>query len=541
MSNFANLFAQESSVSKKNESKSQKVNASIQQYLLDVYSLFNKGDYQQTINKLIEIETNNEDQLESDRDVRGLVAYWKAITYSKMNEYDRAIKFFEQAIDLKYNSKDLFYEYGQALYVSEKLNKARLAFRKSVKLKYKMAVSLYYIAFISQQLKDYKKAVSFYNTVEKLPDDEKNEVVQASRMQIADIYYEQVRKRPNSYESIKKYVIPQYEKALKWNETSSLANEIKNKIETIKRKFDMELFQMRNGRNTARPPYFLKFNTLYGTNDNVNNLDNDSRESSTDEVGSSYYTLGLFGRYTYYPNNMFSIAPEIRAIKTKYMSEVSEIYAKDNSKFNFNVKLNYEKTFNNAPATTYFDFIYGVAEDDSDADKQLDKSFIEKGISLSEERQFWRGNPTTLRLKYIEYDYVDELSEESNNVSSFIWEQVLNLSSFTIYLYNAYDMTRYSENNTTDTNGLTIRMDLIFPTLFNWFNPILYASNTSTSYINNDSRGETSLTTLGLSINRPISKRWYLTMDFSSSMQSGQLDSDSYEQQNMSLNLDFVY
>jgi tetratricopeptide (TPR) repeat protein len=512
----------------------------IETSLTKVYAMFENGEYKETIEKLNEIESEKK-LLQKDEKLKALIPYWKGLAYSRMNEYPKAITYFEKAISLRYKAKDLFYEYGQALYVSEKLSKARLAFRKSVKLKYKMAVSLYYIAFISQQLKDFKKAVSFYNTIEKLPDEEKEEVIQASRMQIADIYYAQVRKRPNSYESIKKYVIPQYEKALNWNETTSLAVEIKAKIENIKRKFDMELFQMRNGRNTARPPYFLKVNTLYGTNDNVNNLDQDSIDSSSEDVGSGYYTLGFFGRYTFYPSNTYSIAPEIRAIKTKYMTDVSDIYANDNSKVNFNLKINYEKTFNDAPATTYFDIIYAMAENDEDADEKLQSSFIEKGISVSEERQFFKGSPSIFRLKYSQFDYVEELSDNSNNVSSFIWEQVINLSSFTIYLYNAYDMTKFNEDETLDTNSLTMRSDFIFPTFYGLFNPILYASLNNTKYINNDSRDSTSLQTLGISINRPLSRKWYLTLDFSNSQQNGELDSDIYKQQNFSLNLDFVY
>src|SRR5690606_4082582 len=124
-----------------------------------------------------------------------------------------------------------YYEIAQAYYVSDKLIEARQQFRNSVKIGFKRAVSLYYMAFISQQIKDVKKAASYFNAIEKLPDDEKRDVIQAARMQLGDIYLAKVEQMPNSFKKVEEVVIPQYKKALAWDEDSSLAPEIREKIE----------------------------------------------------------------------------------------------------------------------------------------------------------------------------------------------------------------------------------------------------------------------------------------------------------------------
>ena len=198
-----------------------------------IYKKFNEGDYQQVLLDLDKIEIDIKKHKKHKKDIQGLVYYWKAVTYAKINEYEQSLAFFKNSIEENYIPKDLYYEYAQALYVSEKLKGARLAFKKSVKKKFKRGVSLYYIAYISQQLKDNKKAVKFYTMIEKLPEEEKKDVVQAARMQIGDIYLMQVEKMPNTFKSVRDYIIPQYRKAIEFDKQSTLAEEIRTKIRTL--------------------------------------------------------------------------------------------------------------------------------------------------------------------------------------------------------------------------------------------------------------------------------------------------------------------
>ncbi len=470
-----------------------------------------------------------------------IVNYWRGLSNIRLNEYDEGIKFLAKSIKQKYNAKDIHYEYGQALYVSERLQEARVAFKQSVKNKYKVAVSLYYIAFISQELKDFKKAVGFYNMIEKLSEDsDKKDVLQASRMQVANIYIDRVEKLPNSFVAVEKYVIPQYQKALEVDENSSLAKEIKQKIVELQRRYDLLLFKMRNGRPTSFPRYFIKGNLSYNIDDNVRNLD-DKTKSSNDkkDIESNFINAGVFARYTFYPNSSFSVSPELNISYTNYASDSDFIKTNNSVSYTPGIQVNYEHVYNNLPATTYLKFDYTNKLDDGDADDTLEKASDAFSIELSETLQFWNQNPTTFRYTYTQSDH--EETDLSYTTHSLTWEQVVNLSRYTIFLYNSFDLNDYQNDSAASNRSLTIRADFLLPEFYSLFNPNLYISTTQTTYTDNDERDSTSLISYGMNLSRPLFKKIFLNFNYSLEDQSGELSTDTYKGSLISLNLDYYY
>jgi tetratricopeptide (TPR) repeat protein len=508
-----------------------------------VFQNFENGKYEKVISTLSKLKKRVRSRTTRGKDLQGLIYYWSGMAYTRLTEYDKAEVSFKKAIKLKYKSKDLFYEYGQVLYVQDKYKKARIAFKKSVQAGYKKAVSLYYIGFISQELKDFKKAVSFYNMIERLDDDEKDEIIQAARMQVGDIYLKRVERLPDTFKSVEKYVIPQYKKALSWNKNSKLASDIQKKIEILQRKYELILFKMRNGRSTSRPPYYMKASVLYGLNDNVNALDEDSKKllTSDEDYSSSYTTTNFFGRYSIYPNSSFSYAPELSGSYTSYNSDSKEIIVNDNYFWKTALKSNYEHIYNEAPATFYIDFDYTYNADDSDADETMAFSSTVIGVTFSEELQLWRNNPTTVRYGYTRK--TADVVTASTTGHSFTFEQVMLLKKTTLFSYNNFATTRYTETDSKslNTNALTLRLDAIFPTLWGLFNPTVYGSYLSTNYVEDSDKAVTSLITYGLNMNRPLWSKLYLTVDLSLGTQTGKLDTDSYTQQVMTFNIDYIY
>jgi tetratricopeptide (TPR) repeat protein len=505
-----------------------------------IFSMYDKGEYEKAIKGLEQIQVKVADHAKNRKNIQGLIYYWKGLCYIKLNEFEQANEFLKQAIDIKFNAKDIYYEYAQSLYALDELKKSRIAFKKSVRNKYKVAVSLYYIAYISQQLKDFKKAVVFYNAIEKLPNEQKQDVIQAARMQVADIYLKQVEKMPNTFKSVEKYVIPQYEKALEWDKKSKLADDIREKIKTVQRRYDLLLFKMRNGVPTADPRHFVKFNALYGTNSNVNASDEDSLSTlNAEDYSSAYYTTGLYARYTLYPNSSYSISPEFDLSYNNYLSDSD--YIKPNNSLNYRVglQLNYEHVYNNAPATLYLNLDYSINEDDADSDDKIEKESTKTAVTISEGIQLFVGHPSTLRYRFASTKAVEETN--SFVVHSAIWEQILNRGSQTFFFYTAFDMTVYAENETLNSNAFTLRGDWLFPTLWGVVNPILFASTTMTNYVENTDRGITNLMTYGLSLNRPLSNKWYMTFDYAMDSQSGKEDTDVFNATKMSLNLEYIY
>ena len=505
-----------------------------------IFKKFDKGSYDEVIQDLENIQKQINLHKKYRSDIQGLIYYWRGLSYIKISEYDLAIEFLEKAIQSKFKAKDIYYEYGQALYVSEKLKKARLAFKRSVKNKFKIAVSLYYIAYISQQLKDYKKAVSFYNMIEKMPTDNTKDILQASRMQIAEIYLKQVEKLPDTFRSVEKYVIPKFKEALNHNPTSNLADDIRKKIEMIQRRYDLLIFKMRNGRPAATPRYFLRTSLSYSIDDNVNNLDKDTLASlDFKDYASSFTRADLYGRYTFYPNSSISVAPEITTSYTSYQSDSTSIISNNNYFFTGGVTFNYEHTYNQAPATTYLNIDHTYNADDANSDEKLDKASARSSITLSEELQFWTSHPTTLRYRFAQTKAVTE--EASFTTHSAIWEQLINRGDYSIFTYTAFDINTYLENESSNTNIFTIRGDLILPTLWSLFNPNFFVSSVMTNHLKDTDRGVTSLYTYGFSLNRPIGQKLFATLNYSQESQTGESSSDVYSGSLLSFNIDYFY
>jgi tetratricopeptide (TPR) repeat protein len=193
--------------------------------------LYSEGKYQSTITELTDVEEKFKDKM--DRQRLGLISYWRGICHNRLQNFSEAIKNFDRALGYEYSPQDIHYEYGQALYASEKLAEARIQFKESLKKKFKRGVSLYYIGFLSKELGEANKAYTFFRAVEKLGEEEKADVLQASQMQLGDLYLEQAEKGAEAFKMVESVVIPQYEKARDLNPESPLGSMLSDKIQKL--------------------------------------------------------------------------------------------------------------------------------------------------------------------------------------------------------------------------------------------------------------------------------------------------------------------
>lgn len=506
--------------------------ASVKEILKSVYSEFDAGNYDEVISILGKFEKRIKKNSKKAKEMRGLIYYWKGMSYVKLNDFELAENNFIRSLALGYRTKDIYYEYGQVLYVANKYKRARIAFKKSMKAKYKVGVSLYYIAFISQELKDYKKAVAFYRMIEKLPEEDKKDVVQAARMQTGDIYLKQIERQQDAFRGVEKYVIPQYERALSYDEESALADTIRKKIRELQRKYELILFRMRNGKLTAQPPYYIRGNLGYGSNTNA--------AAATEAVAGSYSTAGIFSRYSFYPNSTFSVSPEFSANYQKYNESDDSVAALSNYSYTGSVILTYEHLYKKKAATFFVDLDYTYNASWDTDDDAFAASNNTTAITFSENITFWKNSPSTFRLRYTSVDAEEETSTSTAN--GFIWEQVVSIGGLTLFVYNDLTVTTFAESEANNTSTLTNRVDAIFPTFYNLFNPTLYVSNTATTYTDDSDRGTPNLVTYGLNMNRPVGKHLYLTVDYSMAAQKADgTDSDEYDAQVLTINLDLIY
>ncbi len=444
---------------------------------------FAQGKYASAIDELTSVENVLSQRASSTKESLGLAAYWKGICYNRLQNFPKAIESFDRALSYDYRPLDIHYEYGQALFAAEKLQEARLQFRESLKKKFKRGVSLYYIGYISRELGDRKKAVTFFKAIQKLPEDERNEVTQAAEFQIGDIYLDQVEKSRDAFRSVEKFVIPQYQRAISVDPASNLATPIREKIVDLQRKYDLIMFNLRNGRPVANPPYFLRAAIDNGFDTNVTFSPTETTVSKSKQ--SSLYTRGdIVGRYTFYNGNWMSIAPELRFNYTYYHHRIPEIYRNDNYLIAPAIRTAYEHTLFQKPAATLLDYDFSQSQKDINAKKQLVFSSRTHALMIGERFNFFKSGETFLRMRYRMFDsYNDATDSKTISVS---WEQVVGYKESTFLFYTGFDRSRV-ENDVFDTNSLTVRGDWIVGRIGNIGTPSIGVSMTSTDPINDRS------------------------------------------------------
>jgi len=486
-------------------------NASNNAVFKNAVDSYSQGKYQATVEELKTIEAKLTQKGSPNRETLGLIQYWKGICYNRLQDFSESIKSFDKSLGLDYVPVDLHYEYGQALFAAEKLSEARIQFRESVKKKFKRGVSLYYIGYISKEMGERKKAFTFFKAINKLSEEEAKEVRQASEMQVGDIYLEQVEKRADAFKSVETYVIPQYQLAYEIDKESALAPQIQEKIVNLQRKYDLILFQLRNGRPTLNPPYFLRISQEFGQDSNVTFSPAETTISKAKQA-SIYSKTDFIGRYTFYYRDYFSIAPEFRFNNTYYFNRVPEIYRNDNFLLAPAVRTSYEHTLFKKPAAFLFDYDFNEARRDVNAEENLEFSSRSHSLMFGERFNYWNFGETIVRLRYRMLDSYLDVSD--SNTTSLVFEQVRSLTLNTLLFYASYDRMRVTDS-TYDTDSLTLRVDLIMPRVKDWFTPSFGLSLTSTDPINNkDQRGRETLINPSARFAKTFKKNWRANLKY---------------------------
>ncbi|HXH74763.1 MAG TPA: hypothetical protein VNJ08_07340 [Bacteriovoracaceae bacterium] len=514
-------------------------NTSNSALLMKAGNLFSQAKYNSTIVELNEVERRLLAKPGENKVTLGLISYWKGIVNSRTQDFPEAIINFGQALNLGFNPEDLHYEYGQVLFASEKLPEARIQFRESLKRNFKRGVCLYYIGFISRELGEKKKAYSFFKAVEKLSDEEGKEVRQAAETQIGDIYLEQVERHPDAFRAVESYVIPQYQKALALNTESPMAPKIHEKIVNLQRKYDLVLFQLRNGRPTLQPPYFMRLAAEYGVDSNVTFSPNQTTVAKSRQ-SSSYGRTAAMGRYTFYHEDFFSVSPEINFTYTRYLNRVPEIYRNDNYFLGPSLRTAYEHKLFKKPASILADYEYNEIKRDIDSEEKLKFNSRSHGLMFGERFNYFQRGESVARLRHRVTD--SYLDTSDSNTTSLILEQVWGLTTNTLLFYFSYDRLRMKDT-TFNTDSFMFRGDMIMSRVRDWFTPSVGLGLTSVDPINDrDNRGRELLINPNARISKTFMKNWRGNLKYDY-QQNNSKDEDSfaYKKSLYSFELEYIF
>jgi tetratricopeptide (TPR) repeat protein len=418
-------------------------------------ALYKKGDYPQAIVELSRIQS---------RDLQAARLYLKGLSHSRLQQFDKASKTFIRALKAKSIERDIYYELGQSQYASNELESARQSFKKSFKKGYKKATSLYYMAYISQILEEYVKAKKYYSQLTKMDNIEKN-LKQIAQFQLAEVLTSLNRQKSDKREIVKKYIMPQYKKALNIDETSNLAIDIEKRIKELNIKYRLDPRIMINGRKLPKSPYTLRFFQKFSYDDNVT-LETDLPTTTPTQKDSFIFDSFLLLRYQYAWHNRYVVSPELKSGSKFYGDRNNgDIYQNDSFYLAPSLKTRLEHTMFGKMASFLFEIQHNV----TNRDRKKIKNRIFYGRSttyvLGEQFRYFKFGNTAFRFKYKSYQSYD--SSLDYGATTFQVNQTIIRSNGHIgMIIFINDLTRMDANSSSDTDSYMFRGDYIIPNYF---------------------------------------------------------------------------
>lgn len=423
----------------------------------EFYKYFKNGQYPKALSELekMDVKTNS---LSSK-------AYLSGLSYSRMQEYDKAIAQFEIAIKEKNTSADLYYEYGQALYASNELKKARVAFQTSADKNFNPSASLYYVAHISQILEEFDVAKDNYTKVlkEKTTDTKMKQIAQFQLGEtLLAIAREKSVQKEDLLRRVERYVLPLMTSAYEQDTSTTLASDIQKRMSEIKVEFKLDPDLMENGRRISSKRYSGYASQKVRHDDNISLV---SEENNVQQSKKSSFILETEGyaSYNFVAKKRFIISPEARLTYTQHTNRTDpEVYQNDSFVMSMALKNKYEHTFKNLPASFLFDIDYSKTNKDWQAQKK--KEFYAKSttFTVGESFSYFDFGDTTVRLK--RKNYIGANEEISNHTTTLSADQTvfLPIQHLIVGLFEA-DFIDNFNSTTTSTNTYLFRVDYIIP------------------------------------------------------------------------------
>ncbi len=497
--------------------------------------LFFSGKYQAALDKLNGALARAEVPLTR----KGFLYYWKGVSASRLQDFNLAVDSFQQALSHAYRSNDLPYELGQAYYGASKLPEAKVQFMESVRQKYKVSTSLYYIGHISRELELRDDARLAWEAAKTISDNDAKETHQASALQLSDLELEVAEEGSDVFRKIEQKVIPGYEAVAEMNPSSPLAGEAQKKILALQKKYNLVLFQLRNGRPTLLPRYFLRGAQEGGFDTNVTFTPQETTISEARQ-GSAFSKTEVFGRYTFYLKDFISLSPEFRSNLTHYFNRTPEIYRNDNYLIAPALRGTHEHSLFSRPAAFLFEYDFNYSDRDVNGEEKFDFSSRAHIFGIGERFRLFAAGDTVIRVR--RRNFQSYLPQSSSAARGVTLEQTLPLAKSVILLTAGYEEIRVN-NEAFNTNVQNYRADWIMPDVWRKFSLSPGLSFTMTDPMNDrKNRGMETLINPSLRLSRKLGQGLGLTLRFEHSDNRSKDDERfSYKRNLAALELEFVY
>ncbi|MCO4794487.1 MAG: hypothetical protein KC493_12275 [Bacteriovoracaceae bacterium] len=425
--------------------------------MAESYKYFKTGDYVQAIETLSKIK--------GDRKMMGTKHYLMGVSYNKIQEYDLASKSFKLAIKSGNKSRDLYYEYGQALYAANELSKARKIFNESAKRNFKKWTSLYYVAHISQILEEWKSAKKYYQKIIDSDSAEGN-ILQVARFQMGETLLSMTRTRhgddkDKQREMVGKFVLRQFDRAINVDQNSSLSRDIRERKTEVQREFGLDPDKFTNGRDIPKENWDLYVAQEFRYDNNIT-FSSDTPSVQATQKDSNIVETEAYVQRKFILGRRWQIAPEFQFNLLYHQDrDSSEVFSNDQYRLSPAIRLKYEHKAFGSPATILLDYDYSYTARDKDAIKDMGFYASSNTVTLGWRFKYFSSGETTFKVK--QKSYAAYLNTLNNTTSSVSFDHVAILSTQRIIVFFlSYDDVAVEQKSDSSKSYL-MRMDYIIP------------------------------------------------------------------------------
>lgn len=421
------------------------------------YVHFKQGAYVQAIESLERVRS-------SDQKVLATKEYLTALSLSRLQRFDEAIPHFEKAVRKKSDAEDLYYEFGQALYAANELERARIAFKKSYSADFKGPTSLYYMGFISQILEEFPLSITYFEKIIEDKEADSNST-QIAMFQKAESTLSLEKTKKVSSSKVEKEILPMFQDAYAYDKNSDTSDDIKQRIVDIQKEFGLDPTKYRNGRKISERKIngFVSQEIKY--DNNITNSNDQATVDTTQKDSFVFNTRAKVGGELDF-DRRFSFRPEMQVTLLQHGDrDTPEVYTNDSLEYNPSAFLGYEHIFNSNPATLSMEVSFRHKE--QDVNRAKEKEFHSKSWSytLGEKLKIFSFGETGFKFKY--KTYRSYLASLDNNIKTFSIDQLLITKKGHIWLFliNYDDTDNYNDTNSSTASTL-LRADWLIPEIF---------------------------------------------------------------------------
>lgn len=422
----------------------------------DAIELFSKGQYVSVINK-IENNINLNNSFEGK--------YLLGLTYAKLQEFDKSSQNFSKSLELnpKIDSihPDIYYQLAQGLYAQSDLNTSIEYFKKSIQIKYKSAISKYYIAVCYQKLEEFHSSIQYFKKIKK----SNHELYQGAQYQIGKIVLEEIEKSAHIKHNVKKYALPALYKSYFLDTQSSVASEILTFIKEVENKYGLNPNRMINGKVLPEKRYTIRWinSYLYDTNV-VNEAENATQRASKKASGIGKSDLTL--RYTYPLLQRFIFQGELKGTFTHHLVQnVSQVFRNDNYVLQPKGLMGLEYTFLGKVARFELETNYYYQARDVNQIHRLEFFGQSMEYILGNRMEYFSIGESYIKLGRKEFTGRTTSVYSYTNTFGLTQSFKLPNSQMLLLLINCDFLTTYL-NLTNSTRTYLTRLDYIVPNLF---------------------------------------------------------------------------